>query len=134
MPAWVILDYVEKSGRNPIRDWLDSLDEDDRAKIDRRLLQMIGLPRWPEKWASKYKGYDEIFELRITGNKVQYRPLYAYFGRGRLILLVGAIERGNKIPKSDLETAVERLNRVKQDASHAQPHNFDDEGDLEENA
>jgi hypothetical protein len=67
MPLWTFLDYVEKSGRNPIREWLHGLPEADRAKIDYRLLQMAAMrPPWPEKWISKYQT-TELFELPGTG-------------------------------------------------------------------
>ena len=128
MAVWTFFNYVEKSGRNPFREWLRDLPDEDQAKIDHRLLQMAGMPPpWPEKWISKYQGTKEIFEFRITGNKVQYRPLGTYFGKLRYVVLVGAIEKGDKIPKSDIETAEQRLANLQGDLSHAVIHNFDDE-------
>jgi phage-related protein len=135
MNAWTLLDYVELSGRNPIREWLGKLPDDDRAKIDYRLLQMAGEPTWREKWISKYRGTDDIYEFRITGNKVQYRPLGTYFGKSKYLILAGAIERGNKIPKSDIDTAERRLANAKADARHYVKHQFgeeDGDGYLEE--
>jgi phage-related protein len=127
MPLWTFLDYVEKSGRNPIQGWLRTLPEDDRAKIDYRLTQMAAMrPPWPEKWISKYQT-TKLFEFRITGNRVQYRPLGVYWGRLRYVLLAGAIEKGDKIPKSDIETAVRRLSVLQKDPSHVVIHQFDDE-------
>lgn len=132
MSLWSFFDYVEKSGRNPIRDWLNGIPEDDRAKIDYRLTQMAAMrPSWPEKWISKYKTTD-LFEFRITG-RVQYRPLGVYWGKLRYVLLAGAIEKGGKIPKSDVEAAERRLSDLRKDPSHAVIHQFDDEEDLEEN-
>ena len=66
MAFWTLYDYFELTGRNPIRIWLDDLPDGDRAKIDYRLQQMVGMEKWSEKWASKYQGTDEIIELRIT--------------------------------------------------------------------
>jgi len=127
MPLWTFLDYVETSGRNPIRKWLDGLPEGDRAKVDYRLLQMAAMsPPWPEKWISKYRTTD-LFEFRITGHGVQYRPLGTYWGKSRYVLLAGAIEKGGKIPRSDVETAKRRLNDLHKDPAHAVIHQFDDE-------
>jgi phage-related protein len=127
MPLWTFLDYVERSGRNPIQEWLRALPEDDRAKIDYRLTQMAAMrPPWPEKWISKYQTTD-LFEFRITGNWVQYRPLGVYWGRLRYVLLAGAIEKGDKIPKSDIETAIRRLSDLQKDPNHVVIHQFDDE-------
>jgi phage-related protein len=126
MAVWTFFDYVEKTGRNPIQEWLHDLPEEDQAKIDLRLLHMAAMPPpWPEKWISKYRGTTEIFEFRITGNKVQYRPLGTYFGKLRYVLLAGAIERGDKIPKSDIRIAEQRLAHLHRDPTHAVPHQFD---------
>jgi phage-related protein len=133
MAIWTFYDYVELTGRNSIREWLDSLPEADQAKIDYRLQQMAGMsPPWPEKWVSKYRGTKEIFEFRITGNKVQYRPLGTYLGEKKFVLLKGAIEKGDKIPKSDIETAEARLAAIREDSRHVTFHRFDDPDDLEE--
>ena len=96
MALWTFYDYVESTGRNPIRDWLDDLPPDDCAKIDTRLRYMAVMSKWPEKWVSKYRGADDIFEFRVTGNKVQYRPLGTYYGTKQYLLLAGAIEKGDK--------------------------------------
>jgi Phage derived protein Gp49-like (DUF891) len=132
MALWTLFDYVETTGRNPIRDWLDDLPQADCAKIDYRLRQMVVLPKWPEKWVSKYQGTDEIFEFRITGNKVQYRPLGTYHGTKQYLLLAGAIERGDKIPRSDVETAIRRLETTRREPGHVVFHQYDGEADLEE--
>ena len=131
MASWTFYDYVETSGRNPIRHWLDSLPPHDSEKIDTRLRYMAAMPRWAEKWVSKYKGTDGIYEFRITGNKVQYRPLGTYYGTKQYLLLAGAIERGDKIPKSDVETAERRLSTVRKEVGHVKHHEYDGEADLD---
>jgi phage-related protein len=131
MPSWTFFDYVEKGGRNPIRRWLDRIPAGDGARIDYRLQQMAAMVKWPEKWVSKYQGADEIYEFRIKGYKVQYRPLGTYFGARGYILLAGAIEKGNRIPRSDIETAVRRLGQLRRGDANAVHHQFDDEEDLE---
>ena len=127
MPLWTFFDYVEKSGRNRIREWLDDLSVEDRAKVDYRLLQLAAMrPPWPEKWVSKYQT-TELYEFRITGNRVQHRPLGVYWGKLRYVLLLGAMEKGDKIPKFDIATAEERLSNLRRDPSHAVIHQFDDD-------
>src|SRR5580692_4072845 len=122
MSLWTFYDYVELTGRNPIREWLAGLPEDDRAKIDYRLLQMAAESVWREKWVSRYHGTKDLYEFRITGNKVQYRPLGTYFGKMKYIILAGTIEKGNKIPKNDVETAERRLTNARKDGSHVVEH------------
>jgi phage-related protein len=132
MSEWAILDYVELTGRNQIREWLDGLPPKDQAKIDERLRAMEQLDKWSEKWASKYRGTDEIYEFRITGNKVQYRPLGTYYGIRQYVILAGAIEKDNKIPKRNIETAEQRLNNIRSCTGDVIPHQFEGEGNLEE--
>jgi phage-related protein len=136
MGGWTFFDYVELSGRNHIRDWLDSLPEEACAKIDYRLQQMAAMTTelWSEKWISKYRGVDDIFELRISGNRVKYRPLGTYYGPHRFIILAGAIEKGWRIPKSDIETAQRRLSNVRTDSRHARLHQYDGEETVEDDA
>ncbi len=132
MSEWTILDYVERTGRNKIREWLDGLPPKDQAKIDERLKAMEQLDKWSEKWVSKYEGTDEIYEFEITGNKIQCRPLGTYHGRRRYVILAGAIERGDKIPKRDIETAKRRLKNIRSGTGDVITHQFEGEGDLEE--
>ena len=117
MSLWTFYDYVELTGHNPIRKWLDEIQDDARAKIDYRLLQMAGEPVWREKWISRYRGTKDLCEFRITCNNVQYRPLGTYFGKMKYIILTGAIEKGGKIPKSDVETAERRLGKCSEKRS-----------------
>jgi flagella basal body P-ring formation protein FlgA len=55
-----------------------------------------------------------------------------YWGKLTYVILAGAIEKGDKIPKSDIETAERRLANLRKDNSHVVVHQFDDEEDLEE--
>src|SRR3989304_1874429 len=100
MSVWTFFDFLEADGGNAIRAWLQDLPQEAQAKIDARLLQMAGMESWPEKWISTYKGYEKIIELRVSCNKVQYRPL-GFYGRLRhqFTLLIGAIEKDNRIPR-----------------------------------
>jgi hypothetical protein len=125
MAVWQFFDYAELTGRNKISEWIAGLPPADQAKIDNRLLQMIGARQWPEKWVSKYHSTGKLFEFRIKGRDVQYRPLGSYFGKSRYIILSGAIEKGDRIPQSDVDTANDRHARVEGNAKHAVPHQFD---------
>ena len=119
------MDFVEANGKNAIQRWMDGLPAEARAAIDVRILQMSAMPKalWSDKWVSKYKGAEGIFELRIPHNKVQYRPLGCY-GPGRMCftLLAGAIEKGNKIEKSIVETAENRHTIVFKDPKRVCNH------------
>jgi hypothetical protein len=105
MAAWTFLDYITDSGANPIEKWLSEREEDATGAILSRLISMEGMPKWPEKWATHLSGWSGLIEIRIPFNKVQYRPLGIYQPGRRFVLLRGAIEKGGKIPVSDLNAA-----------------------------
>jgi len=91
--------------------------------MSERMSTMEGLPQWPDKWASKYRGPDGLYELRLTFNKVPYRPLFTKSHR-LVILLHGAIEQNGKIKRSDLETAERRRKEWEGDPERAVRHTF----------
>lgn len=131
--VWNFCDFQNEDGKNLIRKWLDDdVPSGAQAIIDRRLraMELMHKNDWPAKWIKKYVGLDKIYELRIKGNNnVQYRPLGVYHGKNAFVILIGAEERGDKIPRNILKTAQERLKKLEGDPSYATPHQFDDEID-----
>jgi phage-related protein len=120
------MDYIESNGNNPFADWLAGIPTAVRAHIDVRMLKMETLSKWPEKWASKYKAKEDLWELRIPFQKVEYRPLYvpSPFFRGHLVILAGAIEKGGKIPKNEINNALSRAKQLANGSQHAIRHIF----------
>ena len=109
--SFLLYDYVNAQGGNEIKEWLDSLEKVERAKIDQRLdlLEEHGEALFPQILT----GTDEksILKLRAHG-RVQLRPLLC---RGpvsnttEFTLLCGAKEVGGKLtPKGVLAEAVGR--------------------------
>lgn len=119
---WTFDDFLDTSGESVIDQWFAGIGAEAEAFIERRLMDMRPMPLWPEKWASKYKG-TQLIELRITFNKVQYRPLGCYAPGYHFWLLAGAIEKG-KIPRSDIETASRRRQMVLDGDAEIEEHDF----------
>ena len=115
---------MEPGGKCPFFEWQKALPLDAQAQIDARLLQMAGLLRWPEKWISKYKTTEKVYELRIPFNKVQYRPLGVYAPGRKFILVEGAIEKGDKIPASAVARAVKRQRLLDKEPHHVREHRY----------
>lgn len=117
MSYWEFWDYVEVSGNNPFARWFSGIPMEAQAHMDDRMLLMEGMQRWPEKWASDYKGARGIRELRFPFRGVQYRPLYCYSPhvRRQLVILAGAIEKGGAIPSKDVKAAAKRLKILVED-------------------
>src|SRR5665213_1246642 len=126
MSIWTFSDYVSERGTNEIHKWLNSREVPSgaKAKINARIVTLQGFPLFPEQYFSAYRGYDDIYELRISFSGVQYRPLGCYGPRKReFTLLVGGIEKG-KIPKRLLEVANERRKIVYTDPARVRRHDF----------
>lgn len=118
------MDYVEASGRNPIADWLDGFADQVQDVFSERLSTWEGVLKWSEKWASDYKDWKGLYELRVTYKKVPYRPLFTYAPQRHVILLCGSIERNGKLPRADLETAERRRNEWLKEPSRVVRHKF----------
>jgi len=93
------------------RAWKKGLPEDDKAKIDLFISRLEMIQTWPPKLVRHVSGYRKIYELRIFGNKVVYRPLGCYGPKRNqfTILFPMAIEKGNKFePHNAPKRAQER--------------------------
>lgn len=90
--------------------WAKGLPQADQAKVDLFIDRLRLMKTFPPKLVFKLTGYKKIYELRIKGPHVQYRPLGCYGpGRHEFTLLVGAMEVENKFdPKDAPDKAVER--------------------------
>jgi phage-related protein len=126
MAVWTFSEFIEATGRVPFTDWVSSLPQDAQAHIAERLLAMEALQSWPDKWASRYIGYQSLIELRMPWNRVQYRPLgvYSKTHRRGFILLCGAIEKGNKIPSGDLNAADRRRKELLKEPSRVRAYTY----------
>jgi hypothetical protein len=126
MGSWTFFDFVNARGENEIHRWLNSptMALEAKAKINARIITLQGFPIFPEQYFSAYKGWDNIYELRIVFGNVQYRP-FGFYGpeRRQFCLLVGGVEKG-KVPKSLLEIAEARRKIVIANPSQACRHNF----------
>lgn len=127
MDPWTFMDFISDRGENLIRSWLDGLPEVVQAKIDDRLKTLRAMPIFPPQYISNYKGHDKILELRVSHCGVQYRPLGCHGpGRGEFTFLIGAIEKGGKIPKGTLESAERRRAQILSDKRYVDGHKYDD--------
>ena len=106
---WTFRDFLDGRGHNVIHEWINSLPAGAQAKLDSILLILQAAKIWPPQYVSSLRGYRDIFELRIGFSGVQYRPLGCYGPRPKeFTILIGTVEKGGKLPKTDCETAVER--------------------------
>jgi hypothetical protein len=120
MDDWTFRDYQRASvvGEMPvlvneILEWTLGLPKKAQAKIDVFVINLQAFEVFPAQYVSAYRGYSGIYELIIKSGGVQYRPLGCYGpGNREFTVLIGAIEKGGKIPKGILNSAVARKESV----------------------
>ncbi|HLI31866.1 MAG TPA: type II toxin-antitoxin system RelE/ParE family toxin [Solirubrobacteraceae bacterium] len=106
--------YRDRSGREPVRRFIDRLAEDIQAalenQIDRLNLLSDAMPHLPFPHSSQVDG--ELRELRCHFGRQHYRVLYARSGR-LLVLLHVFSKRTAKIDPRDIAVARERWDDFK---------------------
>lgn len=111
-----LFDYVDAHGRNEIKEWTESLQKPQRAKLNEMLdkLAMHGDTLHPAMMAGS--GVAGISKLKVKGN-VQLRPLLCKGPidvEGEYTLLKGAKEVGDELkPENAREIAKQNKETVK---------------------
>lgn len=101
--------YKTGSGREPVREWLKQLEQEDRKRVGTNLQTLeygwpIGMPVC--RPISSHKGLWEV-RSNLTFGKIA-RVLFCLSG-GRLVLLHAYIKKTQKSPEKDLSVAVKRM-------------------------
>jgi len=104
--AWEIIYYETSSGREVVKDFIDSLQESTQAKLGRQLDLLeehgnqLGMPH------AKAMG-GGLIELRVRG-KQEVRAFYAFAVDKRIYLLHGFVKKAQTTPKKELDIARQR--------------------------
>jgi hypothetical protein len=111
---WKFREFVSDSG-GQFENWVNGLPLADQAKIDLFIGRLRLMKTLPPKLVFPLKGYKKIYELRIKGPHMQYRPLGCYGpDKNEFTLLIGAKEVGDELePKNAPSKAVERQKLIK---------------------
>jgi len=116
--------YRDASGREPVREFLDSLDDDSQAAIEHQIgrlnLLSDATPHLPFPHSSQVDG--ELRELRCHYGRELYRILYRRSERLMVLLHIFA-KRSAKIDQRDIRIAQERWEdfRARMDADPRVP-------------
>jgi phage-related protein len=102
--------FCTASGSEPVREWLKSLDAEDRRVIgtDIKTVQ-IG---WPLGMPLVRKMGRDLYEVRVTLPRRIARILFTVLA-GEIVLLHGFIKKSQETPKADLDVARARLKLLK---------------------
>jgi phage-related protein len=113
--------FKEDDGSVPVREWRDGITKKAALKCLVRLkrLEELGIElRRPE---ADYLGND-IYELRVGLQGVNYRMLYFFYGRTSAILSHGLVKR-RTVPKREIDLAVKRKKKFEKDPkTHKERH------------
>jgi len=116
--------YRDASGHEPVREYLDALDEDSQAAIEHQVgrlnLLSDATPHLPFPHSSQVDG--ELRELRCHYGRELYRILYRRSERLMVLLHIFA-KRSAKIDRRDIRIAQERWEdfRARMDADPRVP-------------
>lgn len=99
-------DYRTRSGRRPVKDFIDSLSDEDAAAVVAAMKEVKA-----EGLVAARHLEGEIYEVRANGNRVIYRVLFAPQGRrGQVLLSLQAIKKKTqKTPIQSIRLARRRL-------------------------
>lgn len=104
---WSIVYYLEDSGRNPVGEFLSSLDRDAVARclaaIDRLQVENV---RAREPLVKKIEG--DIWELRRESRGSIYRIFYFFFTGRKIVLLHAFQKKTQRTPRREIDLAKRR--------------------------
>jgi phage-related protein len=102
--------YLTDMGIEPVRDWLKSLNKQDRFLIGTDIKSVeYGWPIGMPVCRPMGKGLYEV-RTNLPSNRIA-RVLFC-FADGEMILLHGFLKKSRQTPKSDLDLAVDRKRRL----------------------
>ncbi len=99
--------YADRDGKEPVKEFLDSLDAKTAAKV---LGLMDVLEMYGNELREPYSKHldDGIFELRCKRGRLSTRILYFFFFRERIVMTNGFVKKTPKTPPEELLLAKKR--------------------------
>lgn len=107
MPKTRVEIYCESDGSAPFLEWFDKLPEKVQDKIYIRLERLEEMGHELRRPEADYLR-DDIYELRIKAQSVNYRILYFFHRRHLVILSHGFTKQQAKVPDKEIKLAIRR--------------------------
>jgi phage-related protein len=107
-PILNVVFFQTDNEREPVREWLKSLDREDRKTIgeDIKLVQF----RWPLGMPLVRKMESDLWEVRSNLRGGRIARVFFTAGGNEMALLHGFIKKSQKTPQRDLNVAHNRKN------------------------
>ncbi|HSA59418.1 MAG TPA: type II toxin-antitoxin system RelE/ParE family toxin [bacterium] len=96
--------YQTPRGDLPVRDYLEALQDRERAKVKALIDYLSEAVTLKEPHAKKIAGYPGLFELRPGAHRIFY-----CYHEGMIVLLHAFRKKSDKTPSRELETAYSRM-------------------------
>jgi len=103
MPKTKIIFFLDSDGTAPVLNWIDTIPARAQEKIYVRIERLGELGYALQRPEAEYLDND-IYELRVSLNHVQYRLLY-FFHDKKAILCSSLIKKGKKVPTNAIKEA-----------------------------
>jgi phage-related protein len=107
VPKTEVVIYCESDGTAPFLNWFDRLSEKVQDKLVVRLERLGELGHELRRPEADYLR-DDIHELRVKAQSVNYRVLYFFHGRQMVVLSHGFSKQQAKVPAKEIKTAIRR--------------------------
>lgn len=103
--------YRSLSGREPVREWIESLGQDDQKHILIEIKTLLNSPVWSEPYVKYMAPYRGLYELRLKVRSIPWRIFFCVSGSNVVFLLVFQ-KRTQQTPDRELRLAVKRQKEV----------------------
>ena len=113
MPRTEVILFKEDDGGVPLVEWLESVPKRPRAKCIAALTRLEELGHELRRPEADYLG-DDIHELRVRFQRVNYRMLYFFHGRTVAVVSHGCTKE-REVPKREIDLAVRRKEQFERD-------------------
>jgi phage-related protein len=104
--------YQEASGEVPFLEWFDEIPKKALVKCRLRIARLRDLGHELRRPEADYLR-DEIYELRVSLQGIQYRMLYFFHGNVAAVVSHGIVKE-QKVPPKEIDLAVKRKKLFKQ--------------------
>jgi phage-related protein len=106
-PIFTILFYQEESGKSFVQRFFKSIPPDHQKEAETRIQWLAARGNTLRRPHADYLR-NGIFELRWKFQKNQYRILYFFHGRQRIVLVNAFIKKTRIVPNKEIATAIKR--------------------------
>lgn len=110
-PEWSIESFRTDSGRFPVREFIDSLDEPTQDDV-LAAFEYLRIRNVHARTPHVKHVRDKLYELRVTSNDNNYRFFYFFYINRRIVILHAIEKKRQDLPKADIDLAIKRMHIV----------------------